>query len=582
MSDSAAPKWAKWKHIPRAAVWEVIVLSCGFEPEYLRDEVERGPPHWRLRTFGISARVPEEYFERLDVVVANLGERIKVLVLDGNDSRLSQISLVEFADFAESCGWRLPVEFPRNTAPAALPVTNPAVPSAAHPLGEALQSTTTDYFDDPYWSMLQVVVWVSTRSREWVSKASDRNRILGRPMTIALLLVILIHRGRTALPDIDAAKQEIVSALSKGEIGARGVDDNEQCVKDIPKDDWSHLELFENGNDGICAKYSAYAGQRLKGKLRYSGLKVKRDAALAEWPRLNREPRAAESKDNVIKFPAGTNYWPVADLPELIAQALSLDGRGNLSAVAKHRAAIVSARESKQLNAVSPTDRLPVVHYQANADVNITDLQNYVEQFGISIQLALPDSDSSEDLSRAYARQDAGRESAGRYTLRQASDELARNAVESADGFVEKFRRAVRAHELAVHRPGEQARYHPETVRDFYEEAYWDDLNVWLESNEPRLQWKFPVPQVAMSDIPGDHDDSHQTTNRPKSQQKHQENEILRVLSQLGCDADALPKGINGKPGVKKKAREKLKFSHSVFDLAWERLLKSKGIKYKT
>ena len=62
------------------------------------------------------------------------------------------------------------------------------------------------------------------------------------------------------------------------------------------------------------------------------------------------------------------------------------------------------------------------------------------------------------------------------------------------------------------------------------------------------------------------------TKSRPLPQQRHQEQEILRVIVELGYEATALPKWIPGGYGVKAEVRGKLKLSEKVFNLAWERL----------
>jgi hypothetical protein len=59
---------------------------------------------------------------------------------------------------------------------------------------------------------------------------------------------------------------------------------------------------------------------------------------------------------------------------------------------------------------------------------------------------------------------------------------------------------------------------------------------------------------------------------RPLMQQRYQEDEILRVIGELGFNAKAIPKMKAGKSGVKADVRKKLSFSVSVFDKAWERL----------
>lgn len=57
------------------------------------------------------------------------------------------------------------------------------------------------------------------------------------------------------------------------------------------------------------------------------------------------------------------------------------------------------------------------------------------------------------------------------------------------------------------------------------------------------------------------------------SRQRHQEHEILRVLSDMRYDPKRLPDREKGKPGIKAAVRAKLKgMTKSVFDHAWDRL----------
>ena len=58
----------------------------------------------------------------------------------------------------------------------------------------------------------------------------------------------------------------------------------------------------------------------------------------------------------------------------------------------------------------------------------------------------------------------------------------------------------------------------------------------------------------------------------PIPRQRFQENEILRVIGELGYTAKAIPKSPPGKKGPKAAVRAKLKMTSGVFDLAWERL----------
>jgi hypothetical protein len=67
---------------------------------------------------------------------------------------------------------------------------------------------------------------------------------------------------------------------------------------------------------------------------------------------------------------------------------------------------------------------------------------------------------------------------------------------------------------------------------------------------------------------------------RPVPRQRHQEQEILRVLRADGYDPLALPSLIPAKAGAKAAARRKLKLTPKVFDKAWERLSNTKEIQY--
>lgn len=70
----------------------------------------------------------------------------------------------------------------------------------------------------------------------------------------------------------------------------------------------------------------------------------------------------------------------------------------------------------------------------------------------------------------------------------------------------------------------------------------------------------------------------NKTQTKPLSRHLHQEQEILRVIKELGYTPTNLPKDQPGKPGVKAEVRDKLSFTDSVFDKAWGRLSKSKDI----
>ncbi|MBR7918797.1 hypothetical protein KDX16_23685 [Burkholderia vietnamiensis] len=68
-------------------------------------------------------------------------------------------------------------------------------------------------------------------------------------------------------------------------------------------------------------------------------------------------------------------------------------------------------------------------------------------------------------------------------------------------------------------------------------------------------------------------------TPRPLQQQAFQEQEILRVLAELGHDPLNLPKSPAGQPGIKAEVRKILNWQGSTtFDKAWERLRRTKEL----
>lgn len=71
-----------------------------------------------------------------------------------------------------------------------------------------------------------------------------------------------------------------------------------------------------------------------------------------------------------------------------------------------------------------------------------------------------------------------------------------------------------------------------------------------------------------------------QRSVRPLPAQRWQENEILRVIGELGHDPKKLPKNNPGKAGVKAEVRARLSLTTSVFNKAWERLISDRAICY--
>lgn len=102
------------------------------------------------------------------------------------------------------------------------------------------------------------------------------------------------------------------------------------------------------------------------------------------------------------------------------------------------------------------------------------------------------------------AREEAARRAAGRYTLREAAKEIARNGRGDWCDVLRELKTAWAAGKLAAFRPGSElqcelgdasARLHPD-----YLEAYWGDLNNWLAENQSRIAWQFPKPDATVPD----------------------------------------------------------------------------------
>ncbi|MEO8003327.1 MAG: hypothetical protein ABI771_00335 [Betaproteobacteria bacterium] len=96
------------------------------------------------------------------------------------------------------------------------------------------------------------------------------------------------------------------------------------------------------------------------------------------------------------------------------------------------------------------------------------------------------------------------RRALGRYTLDEAALTLADATGERANEILKKLMNAATDGNLKTYEPGKELRYSygptfAERARDFHEEAYWNDLNVWLEENESRIIWRFPAPASALA-----------------------------------------------------------------------------------
>jgi len=105
----------------------------------------------------------------------------------------------------------------------------------------------------------------------------------------------------------------------------------------------------------------------------------------------------------------------------------------------------------------------------------------------------------SERAAKIYEQQEEEKRNAGRYTLQEAADLIEREIGECAKDLQETLVQAVSDDVLPVYKPGKKVRYWPKIVREFYEEAYWNDLNIWLKEKHPRIKYSFPNPSTVVT-----------------------------------------------------------------------------------
>jgi hypothetical protein len=90
---------------------------------------------------------------------------------------------------------------------------------------------------------------------------------------------------------------------------------------------------------------------------------------------------------------------------------------------------------------------------------------------------------------------------AGRYTLEEAADAIQAATLAQSSETLPKLIKAARTGVLKVFPPGsnvpiDYGEGYSKTVRTFYEEAFWNDLNIWLNNVLPLITWEFPAPNT--------------------------------------------------------------------------------------
>jgi hypothetical protein len=107
MHEDRKPNWEKWRHVPNTKIWEAVALSLNIDPWEVRPASGRIPGGPLIFDEG------QEFNDRIFVVDRNLatgaGPTPQIAAVDDPPSCV--VSLCEFATWAHSLGWDVPLEF---------------------------------------------------------------------------------------------------------------------------------------------------------------------------------------------------------------------------------------------------------------------------------------------------------------------------------------------------------------------------------------------------------------------------------------------------------------------------------------
>lgn len=187
-----------------------------------------------------------------------------------------------------------------------------------------------------------------------------------------------------------------------------------------------------------------------------------------------------------ITLPPESKFVFVRDVP--INIPIELEPRSSLefsetkqaAIIMEHREAIKNASLNGDLivrNYLSKIQQPFAIGDQLDRSILFVDeLGDYLSRFGIAVEVAEPAINS------------------GRYTLEDAAKTLGKATRESEKIFLGKLKKVVADKSLPVYWPGSKVGHESLNVRDWVDEAYWDDLYTWLETSFPRIDWRSPKP----------------------------------------------------------------------------------------
>jgi hypothetical protein len=109
--------------------------------------------------------------------------------------------------------------------------------------------------------------------------------------------------------------------------------------------------------------------------------------------------------------------------------------------------------------------------------------------------------DESAVMLCRLAREDEEKFKEGRYNLSEAAKLIASSGETNEELMLAKLANAAGNDSLPTYMPGDKAKNEYKTkigrfktFDTFYDECYWDELNKWLDDNEPRIAYRFEAP----------------------------------------------------------------------------------------
>ncbi len=109
--------------------------------------------------------------------------------------------------------------------------------------------------------------------------------------------------------------------------------------------------------------------------------------------------------------------------------------------------------------------------------------------------------DDGTPFIERYEQQEEEKRKAGRYNLEEAAKLISASGEAREELILAKLTNAAGNDSLPTYMPGSRAKNEYRSKLDcfktpdtFYDECYWNDVNKWLDDNEPRITFRFAPP----------------------------------------------------------------------------------------